>query len=282
MMFRVSTARCARPDTTVTQCSASARSAPVTCSALIQQGETLFSYMYTVHEMPPGTDPTKRDRVPSCLGPYNALRWSVQVRPCSACARKQALISDQARWDRSVVLSSKICSCDMIGPVLQRWASTLANRSNARHRSGLEVPLLVPRGGIPLSIHLSHATLCRLGLTVTGRAGSTTVCTTWRDSIVYLSVSWCSLPRRFDCNRKSGSATVCPTCRDSIVYPSDSCYSLPVYRLHTAILDRPPSSAATMEVQGPDTQWRGIQGVRSDRAFFLGRWWSPTAWMNFL
>ncbi len=27
-----------------------------------------------------------------------------------------------------------------------------------------------------------------------------------------------------------------------------------VYRLHTAILDRPPSSAATMEVQGPDTQ----------------------------
>ncbi len=29
---------------------------------------------------------------------------------------------------------------------------------------------------------------------------------------------------------------------------------LQVYRLHTAILDRPPSSAATMEVQGPDTQ----------------------------
>ncbi len=27
-----------------------------------------------------------------------------------------------------------------------------------------------------------------------------------------------------------------------------------LYRLHTAILDRPPSSAATMEVQGPDTQ----------------------------
>ncbi len=27
-----------------------------------------------------------------------------------------------------------------------------------------------------------------------------------------------------------------------------------VYRLHAAILDRPPSSAATMEVQGPDTQ----------------------------
>ncbi len=27
-----------------------------------------------------------------------------------------------------------------------------------------------------------------------------------------------------------------------------------VCRLHTAILDRPPSSAATMEVQGPDTQ----------------------------
>ncbi len=26
-----------------------------------------------------------------------------------------------------------------------------------------------------------------------------------------------------------------------------------LYRLHTAILDRPPSSAATMEVQGPDT-----------------------------
>ncbi len=25
-------------------------------------------------------------------------------------------------------------------------------------------------------------------------------------------------------------------------------------RLHTAILDRPPSSAATMEVQGPDTK----------------------------
>jgi hypothetical protein len=27
-----------------------------------------------------------------------------------------------------------------------------------------------------------------------------------------------------------------------------------LYRLHTAILDRPPSSTATMEVQGPDTQ----------------------------
>jgi hypothetical protein len=33
------------------------------------------------------------------------------------------------------------------------------------------------------------------------------------------------------------------------------CYkiSFPLYRLHTAIMDRPLSSAATMEVQGPDT-----------------------------
>ncbi len=31
-------------------------------------------------------------------------------------------------------------------------------------------------------------------------------------------------------------------------------YNVRMYRLHTAILDRPPSSAATMEVQGPDTQ----------------------------
>jgi hypothetical protein len=29
---------------------------------------------------------------------------------------------------------------------------------------------------------------------------------------------------------------------------------LELCRLHTAILDRPPSSAATMEVQGPDTK----------------------------
>jgi hypothetical protein len=122
------------------------------------------------------------------------------------------------------------------------------------------VPLSVQRGGIPLYIHLSHATLCRAGLTATGRAGSATVCPTWRDSIVYPSVSCYSLPRRFDCDRKSGkchclphmegfylsihlshatlyrvgltatgragSATVCPTWRDSIVYPSVSCYIL--------------------------------------------------------
>ncbi len=35
---------------------------------------------------------------------------------------------------------------------------------------------------------------------------------------------------------------------DNIYFPGT------LYRLHTAILDRPPSSAATMEVQGPDTQ----------------------------
>ena len=39
------------------------------------------------------------------------------------------------------------------------------------------------------------------------------------------------------------------------------CTVAPLCRLHTAILDRPPSSAATMEVQGPDTKWRGIQGI---------------------
>jgi hypothetical protein len=121
------------------------------------------------------------------------------------------------------------------------------------------VPLFAPRGGIPLSIYLSHATLCRVGLTVTGRAGSATVCSTWRDSIVYPSVSCYSLPRRFDCYRKSGkchcpmwriplsihlshatlcrvgltvtqrvgSATVCPTWRESIVHPCVSRYSLP-------------------------------------------------------
>ncbi len=30
------------------------------------------------------------------------------------------------------------------------------------------------------------------------------------------------------------------------------------------------------------TWYSTIIDVRSDRAFFLGRWWSPTAWMNFL
>jgi hypothetical protein len=33
-----------------------------------------------------------------------------------------------------------------------------------------------------------------------------------------------------------------------------------LYRLHTAILNRPLSSAATKKVQGPDTTWRRIQG----------------------
>jgi hypothetical protein len=41
-----------------------------------------------------------------------------------------------------------------------------------------------------------------------------------------------------------------------------------MYRLHTAILNWPLSSAATMEVQGPDTTWRGIQGL-----LFLACWW---------
>jgi hypothetical protein len=41
-----------------------------------------------------------------------------------------------------------------------------------------------------------------------------------------------------------------------------------VYRLHTAILDRPLSSAATKEVQGPDTIGRRIQGL-----LFLACWW---------
>jgi hypothetical protein len=36
--------------------------------------------------------------------------------------------------------------------------------------------------------------------------------------------------------------------------------SSPVYRLHTAFLHWPLSSAATKEVQGPDTTWRKIQG----------------------
>ncbi len=124
------------------------------------------------------------------------------------------------------------------------------------------MPLPAPRGRIPLSIHLSHATLCRVGLIATGRAGSVTVCPTWRDSIVHPSVSCYSLPRRFDCDRKSGKChclphlwewiplsiqlshaslcrigltvtgragrfTVCPTWRDSSVYPTISCFSLP-------------------------------------------------------
>ncbi len=38
--------------------------------------------------------------------------------------------------------------------------------------------------------------------------------------------------------------------------------------IHTAILDWPLSSAATKEVQGPDTTGRGIQGL-----LFLACWW---------
>ncbi len=41
-----------------------------------------------------------------------------------------------------------------------------------------------------------------------------------------------------------------------------------LYRLHTAILHWPLSSAATMEVQGPDTTWRRIQGL-----LLLAYWW---------
>ncbi len=42
---------------------------------------------------------------------------------------------------------------------------------------------------------------------------------------------------------------------DGPQYETQSQAGHPVpYRLHTAILDRPPSSAATMEVQGLDTQ----------------------------
>ncbi len=41
-----------------------------------------------------------------------------------------------------------------------------------------------------------------------------------------------------------------------------------VYRLHTVILHWPLSSAATKEVQGPDTTGRRIQGL-----LFLACWW---------
>ncbi len=45
-------------------------------------------------------------------------------------------------------------------------------------------------------------------------------------------------------------------------------YAQKLYRLHTAILYWPLSSAATMEVQGPDTTGRRIQGL-----LFLASWW---------
>ncbi len=91
----------------------------------------------------------------------------------------------------------------------------------------LEVPLSASRGGIPLSIHLAQATLCCVGLTATGRAGSNTICTMRRDSIVYPSVSCYTLCRAgLTATGRAGSVTVCPTWRDSIVYPSVSCYTL--------------------------------------------------------
>ncbi len=48
---------------------------------------------------------------------------------------------------------------------------------------------------------------------------------------------------------------------DVISYQAFVFKTLAMCRLHTAILDRPPSSAATMEVQGPDTKGMGILGI---------------------
>ncbi len=76
-----------------------------------------------------------------------------------------------------------------------------------------------------MSVHLSHATLCLIGLTVTRKSGKCH-CLPHVERIHCLSICLATVCRvGLTVTGRVGSATVCPMWRDSIVYPSVSSHA---------------------------------------------------------